>query len=141
MDDKYQEIQPEEINGANRGPLMDTLGIRFTHLSPGRSEAIMTVTRNVCQPFGLLHGGASLALAESVAGQGSLILCSPDEAAAGVQVSGNHVSPAREGDRVKAVGTLIHQGRSTHIWNVDIFTSAGGLVSTVRVVNTIIKRR
>lgn len=141
MDDKYQEIQPEEINGANRGTLMDTLGIHFTHLSPGRSEAIMTVTRNVCQPFGLLHGGASLALAESVAGQGSLILCSPDEAAAGVQVSGNHVSPAREGDRVKAVGTLIHQGRSTHIWNVDIFTSAGGLVSTVRVVNTIIKRR
>ena len=141
MDDKYQEIQPEEINGANRGTLMDTLGIRFTHLSPGRSEAIMTVTRNVCQPFGLLHGGASLALAESVAGQGSLILCSPDEAAAGVQVSGNHVSPAREGERVKAVGTLIHQGRSTHIWNVDIFTSAGGLVSTVRVVNTIIKRR
>jgi 1,4-dihydroxy-2-naphthoyl-CoA hydrolase len=141
MDDKYQEIQPEEINGANRGTLMDTLGIRFTHLSPGRSEAIMTVTRNVCQPFGLLHGGASLALAESVAGQGSLILCSSDEAAAGVQVSGNHVSPAREGDRVKAVGTLIHQGRSTHIWNVDIFTSAGGLVSTVRVVNTIIKRR
>lgn len=86
-------------------------------------------------------GGATLALAESVAGQGSLALCAPDEVAAGIQVSGNHVSPAKEGDQVKAVGTLIHQGRSSHVWNIDIFTSAGRLVSTVRVVNSILKRK
>ena len=137
MDDKTQH----PINTAYRGTLMETLDITFTHLSPGHTEAVMPVGKRVCQPFGLLHGGASLALAESVAGQGSLILCEPDEVAAGVHVSGNHVSPAKEGDQVKAVGTLIHQGRTTHIWNVDIFTSAGKLVSTVRVVNSILKRR
>ncbi|HBF96626.1 MAG TPA: Cof-type HAD-IIB family hydrolase, partial [Porphyromonadaceae bacterium] len=85
--------------------------------------------------------GATLALAESVAGQGSLTLCAPDEMAAGIQVSGNHISPAKEGDQVHAVGTLVHQGRSSHIWNIDIFTSAGRLVSTVRVVNSILKRK
>ena len=137
MDDKTQH----PVNDAYRGTLMDTLGITFTHRSPGHVEAVMQVDKRVCQPFGLLHGGATLALAESVAGEGSLILCEPDEVPAGVQVSGNHVSPAKEGDQVKAVGTLIHQGRSSHVWNIDIFTSAGRLVSTVRVVNSILKRK
>ncbi len=137
MNDKTQHPS----NTTYQGTLMDTLGITFTRLSPGRTEAVMPVEKRVCQPFGLLHGGATLALAESVAGQGSLILCEPGEVAAGIQVSGNHVSSAKEGDTVHAIGTIIHQGRSMHVWNVDIFTSAGRLVSTVRVTNSILKRR
>lgn len=121
--------------------LMDTLGISFIHLSPGRVEAVMPVEKRVCQPFGLLHGGASLALAESVAGQGSLAVCEADEIPVGVQVSGNHVSSVKEGDEVRAVGTLLHKGRSTHVWNVDILASDGKLVSSVRVVNNLVKKR
>lgn len=146
MDDKIKypspkALSPEEINAAHSHTLMGTLGITFTHLSPGRIEAEMAVEKRSCQPFGLLHGGATLALAESVAGQGSMMLCGKDEVAAGVQVSCNHVSSAREGDSVHAVGTLLHQGRSSHIWNVDIFTSAHKLISTVRVTNSILTRR
>lgn len=146
MDDKIKypspkALSPEEINAAHSHTLMGTLGITFTHLSPGRIEAEMAVEKRSCQPFGLLHGGATLALAESVAGQGSMMLCGKDEVAAGVQVSCNHVSSAREGDSVHAVGTLLHQGRSSHIWNVDIYTSAHKLVSTVRVTNSILTRR
>ncbi|MDD2314813.1 MAG: PaaI family thioesterase, partial [Proteiniphilum sp.] len=121
--------------------LMETLGIEFTLLSPGRVEAVMPVGKHVCQPFGILHGGATLALAESIAGQGSLLLCEADEIPAGIQVSCNHVSSAREGDKVRAVGTIIHRGRSTHVWNIDIFTASGKLVSSVRVVNSILKKR
>jgi len=134
-------LSPDEINAANTHTLMGTLGIVFTRLSPGHIEAEMPVEKRSCQPFGILHGGATLALAESVAGQGSMILCGEDEVAAGVQVSCNHISSAREGDMVHAVGTLIHQGRSSHVWNVDIHTSAGRLVSSVRVANSILKRR
>ena len=134
-------LTPEEVNTANTHTLMGTLGIAFTHLSPGRIEAEMPVEKRACQPFGILHGGATLALAESVAGQGSMILCGEDEVAAGVQVSCNHISSAREGDKVHAVGTIIHQGRTSHVWNVDIHTSAGRLVSSVRVANSILKRR
>ena len=146
MDDKIKypspkALSPEEINAAHSHTLMGTLGITFTHLSLGRIEAEMAVEKRSCQPFGLLHGGATLALAESVAGQGSMMLCGKDEVAAGVQVSCNHVSSAREGDSVHAVGTLLHQGRSSHIWNVDIYTSAHKLVSTVRVTNSILTRR
>lgn len=129
------------INDTYLGTLMDTLGITFTHLSTNRIEAVMSVEKRICQPFGLLHGGATLALAESVAGQGSMLLCESDEVAAGIQVSGNHVSSAKEGDEVHAVGTIIHKGRSMHIWNVDISASSGKLVSSVRVVNSIIKKR
>jgi len=134
-------LSPDEINAANTHTLMGNLGIVFTRLSPGHIEAEMPVEKRSCQPFGILHGGATLALAESVAGQGSMILCGEDEVAAGVQVSCNHISSAREGDMVHAVGTLIHQGRSSHVWNVDIHTSAGRLVSSVRVANSILKRR
>lgn len=134
-------LSPDEINAANTHTLMGTLGIVFTRLSPGHIEAEMPVEKRSCQPFGILHGGATLALAESVAGQGSMILCGEDEVVAGVQVSCNHISSAREGDMVHAVGTLIHQGRSSHVWNVDIHTSAGRLVSSVRVANSILKRR
>ncbi|HAR37675.1 MAG: hypothetical protein A2W86_04445 [Bacteroidetes bacterium GWD2_45_23] len=121
--------------------LMETLGIEFTLLSPERTEAVMPVGKHVCQPFGILHGGATLALAESVAGQGSLLLCETDEVPAGIQVSCNHVSSAREGDKVRAVGTIIHKGRTIHVWNIDIFTASDKLVSSVRVVNSILKKR
>ena len=100
----------------------------------------MPVDNRTRQPFGVLHGGATLALAETVAGMGSLLLCKSDEIVAGMQVSGNHISTAHEGDTVRAVGTIIHRGRSTHVWNVDIYTSTAKLVSTIRVTNSILDK-
>ena len=101
----------------------------------------MPVDQRTRQPFGILHGGASLALAETVAGLGSMVACQPDETVVGMQVSGNHISSAHEGDTVRAVATAVHLGRSSHVWNVDIFTSTGKLVSSVRVVNSVTKRK
>lgn len=100
----------------------------------------MPVDHRTSQPFGMLNGGASLALAEIVAGHGSMSLCREGEYACGVQVSGNHLSAVPVGGKVFATGKLIHRGRSSHIWNIDITTPQGELVSTVRVVNFILKR-
>lgn len=69
-----------------------------------------------------------------------MILARPDETVVGMQVSGNHISSAHEGDTVRAVATVIHAGRSSHVWNVDIFTSTGKLVSSIRVLNAVIKK-
>ena len=101
----------------------------------------MPVDERTRQPFGILHGGATLALGETVAGLGSMVLCSADEIVVGMQVSGNHVSSAHEGDTVRAVGTIIHKGHTSHVWNVDVFTSTGKLVSSIRVINSILKKR
>lgn len=135
------EIPLDALNAQSAGTLMGNLGIQYTFASPERVEATMPVDHRNRQPFGILHGGASLALAETVAGLGSLVACKPDETVVGMQVSGNHVSSAHEGDTVRAVCTPVHLGRSSHVWNVDIFTSTGKLVSSVRVINAVMKKR
>jgi uncharacterized protein (TIGR00369 family) len=140
------EIRPadvplDKLNERGKHALMGNLGIQYTYASEGRVEATMPVDERTRQPFGILHGGATLALAETVAGLGSMILAKPDEIVVGMQVSGNHMSSAHEGDTVRAVGTIIHRGRSSHVWNVDIFTSTDKLVSSVRVVNSIIQKK
>ena len=135
------EVPLDLLNERARHALMGNLGIQYTYASDERVEATMPVDYRTRQPFGILHGGATLALAEPVAGLGSMIICEPDEIVAGMQVSGNHISSAHEGDTVRAVATIVHKGRSSHVWNVDVFTSTNKLVSSIRVVNSVIKKR
>ena len=119
----------------------EVLGIEFISVEEGLVKATMPVDHRTCQPFGILNGGASLALAEMVAGHGSVPLCSPNEMPCGIQVRANHVGMVRIGSYVLATGQLIHRGRTTHIWNVDITSPEGKLISTARIVNQIVKRR
>ena len=138
---KTTEIPLDQLNAQGKHALMGNLGIQYTYISYDRVEATMPVDERTRQPFGILHGGATLALAETVAGLGSMLLAKPDEMVVGMQVSGNHMSSAHEGDTVRAVGTIIHKGRSSHVWDVNIYTSTDKLVSSVRVVNSILKTR
>lgn len=135
------EVPLDLLNERARHALMGNLGIQYTYASDERVEATMPVDYRTRQPFGILHGGAALALAETVAGLGSMIICESDEIVVGMQVSGNHISSAHEGDTVRAVATIVHKGRSSHVWNVDVFTSTNKLVSSIRVVNSVIKKR
>ena len=135
------EVPLDLLNERARHALMGNLGIQYTYASDERVEATMPVDYRTRQPFGILHGGATLALAETVAGLGSMIICESDEIGVGMQVSGNHISSAHEGDTVRAVATIVHKGRSSHVWNVDVFTSTNKLVSSIRVVNSVIKKR
>ena len=97
--------------------------------------ARMKVDERNRQPFGYLSGGATLALAENVAGVGSSALC-PGRACVGIEVSGSHVKAVSEGDTVTAYARLLHKG--LHVWNVDIKDTSGDLISNVRVTNYII---
>ena len=107
------EVPLDLLNERARHALMGNLGIQYTYASDERVEATMPVDYRTRQPFGILHGGATLALAETVAGLGSMIICEPDEIVVGMQVSGNHISSAHEGDTVRAVATIVHKGRSS----------------------------
>lgn len=138
---RVSDIPLDQLNAQASHALMGNLGIQYTYANKERVEATMPVDQRTRQPFGILHGGATLALAETVAGLGSMIACQPDEVVVGMQVSGNHISSAHEGDTVRAVATIVHQGRSSHVWNVDVFTSTNKLVSSVRVVNSVMKKR
>ena len=101
--------------------------------------ARMKVDERNRQPFGFLSGGASLALAENVAGVGSSSLC-PGCACVGIEVSGSHVKAVVEGDTVTAYARMLHKGTTLHVWNVDIRNTAGDLISNVRVTNYVIKQ-
>lgn len=138
---RESEIPLDALNAQAQTTLMGNLGIQYTYASHERIEATMPVDHRTRQPFGILHGGATLALAETVAGLGSMVICNPDEFVVGMQVSGNHISSAHEGDTVRAVATIVHKGRSSHVWNVDVFTSTGKLVSSIRVMNSVMKRK
>lgn len=132
----------ERINQIiNERPNLSTaLGMEF--LSTPEDDtcmARMRVDERNRQPFGFLSGGASLALAENVAGVGSSSLC-PNYVCVGIEVSGSHVQAVIEGDTVTAYARLLHKGRTLHVWNVDIKNTAGELISNVRVTNYIIKQ-
>ncbi len=121
-----------------RPNLSTALGMEF--LSTSEDDvcmARMKVDERNRQPFGFLSGGASLALAENVAGVGSSSLC-PGKMCVGIEVSGSHVRAVSEGDTVTAIARLQHQGSTLHVWNVEIRNSAGELISTVRVTNYVI---
>ncbi len=102
--------------------------------------AKMQVDERNRQPFGFLSGGASLALAENVAGVASSALC-PGCACVGIEVSGSHVKAVLEGDTVTAYARLLHKGKTLHVWQVDIKDTAMELISSVSVTNYIIKQK
>ncbi|MBQ8172358.1 MAG: PaaI family thioesterase [Mailhella sp.] len=120
--------------------LHEVMGMELLPSAPGEACARMAVTHTVCQPFGFLSGGASLALAETLAGYGSLSLCEEGEVPLGVQVSANHVHAVPLGGEVRATARLLSKSRTLHVWNVDIVDGEGRLVSTSRVTNCIKKR-
>lgn len=124
----------------NSKPNLSTaLGMEFISTAEDDTcMARMKVDERNRQPFGFLSGGASLALAENVAGVGSSALC-PDCACVGIEVSGSHVKAVAEGDTVTAHARLLNRGTTLHVWNVDIRNTAGELISSVRVTNYIVK--
>ena len=133
----------ERINQLiNERPNLSTaLGMEFISTAEDDTcMARMKVDERNRQPFGFLSGGASLALAENVAGVGSSALC-PGCACVGIDVSGSHVKAVVEGDVVTAYARLLHQGSTLHVWNVDIKDTAGDLISNVRVTNYIVRQK
>jgi uncharacterized protein (TIGR00369 family) len=120
--------------------LAEHLGIELVELGPGRVIATMPVDERTRQPFGILHGGASVALAETVASLGAWRSVDRERfAAVGLEINANHLRAKRDGI-VTAVGTPVHQGRTTQVWNIEIRDEAGRLVCVARCTMAIVPR-
>jgi uncharacterized protein (TIGR00369 family) len=132
---------PEVINEALKDSLIGNLRIKIEKTDKGEVVASMPVCPQTSRPGGILHGGASLAMAETIAGLGTMLLVDLREFdVRGMQVSANHTGSMREGT-VWATAKIIHQGNKTHIWNVDLRDEEGRLISTARVTNIIVKKK
>lgn len=122
---------------------METLEIKYTDVSldPPMLKATMPVNPRVHQPAGLLHGGATAALAESLGSASSFMLIDREKfSVVGIELSCNHVRSKTDGV-VEATATVIHQGRSTHLWEIEVRDEAGKLISHCKLTNMVIPKR
>lgn len=117
------------------------LGIEMVELGVERVVATMPVDDRTRQPFGLLHGGASIALAETVASFGAAVHIDRERfSAVGLEINGNHVRAKTDGV-VRATGVPVHLGRSTQVWSIEIADEQGRLVCVSRCTMAIVERR
>lgn len=134
------DISMEELNSINKNTMMEWMGIEYIEAGDGYLKARMPVDKRTFQPMKILHGGANLALAETVAGFGSSLIVDMEVyEVRGAQVSANHIGVAREGFAI-AEGKLIHKGKNTHVWNIDITDETGRALSICRITNFIVKK-
>lgn len=121
--------------------LIHALGIEVTTLEKGHVIATMPVDERTRQPFGLLHGGASVALAETVASVGAFALVDQTtEAVVGLEINANHIRGKRDG-MVTATGTVLHQGKTTMVWDIKITDEENKLICVSRCTMAVIKRK
>ena len=118
-----------------------TLGIEMLELTPQRVVATMPVDQRTRQPFGILHGGASVALAETVASFGAVTLIDRDrQVAVGQEINANHLRPKLEGV-VTATGVPVHVGRNSQVWSIEIRDEQGKLVCISRCTMAVVEKK
>ena len=120
--------------------LMETLEIEFTEVGEDYLKAKMPVNPRVHQPMGLLHGGASVALAESVGSAASLMFVDVSKyEVRGIEISANHLKSKREGT-VFAIAKIIHKGRTIHLWEIKITDEQDNLISLCKLTNIVLPK-
>lgn len=137
-----KQVSLDVVNSMNKNTLMEALGIECVEIGSDYIISRMPVDHRTHQPMGLLHGGASMALIESIGSMGSTLLIDLEkEVSVGLEINANHVSGIRSG-YVRAVGKIIHAGNRTHIWQVDIHNEeTNKLVCTGRLTVMIIQKK
>jgi uncharacterized protein (TIGR00369 family) len=129
----------EELNSDRAGTLLEHLGIEFTEIGDDFIRGTMPVDGRTLQPYGLLHGGASVALAETLGSTGATLCVDTKEyQCVGQEINANHLRAARTG-LVTGTARPVHLGRRTQVWIIDIVNAAGKLVCTSRLTVAVIR--
>jgi 1,4-dihydroxy-2-naphthoyl-CoA hydrolase len=129
------------FNKMCKNTLMETLAIRFTDIGDDFVVAKMPVNSKVHQPYGLLHGGATVALAESVGSAASAYFVDSQKfIVKGIEISANHLKSVKDGV-VTATAKMIHKGRTTHLWEIRIVNEKNELVSLCKLTNIILEKK
>jgi len=135
------DISPEQLNLLNKNNLGEHLGIVFTELGDNYIKATMPVDHRTQQPYGLLHGGASVALAETIGSVASAMVIDTDKnICVGLDINANHVRGVRSGF-VTGIAKPVHIGSSTHVWEIKIYDEQEKLVCISRLTVSILAKR
>lgn len=134
-----ESLTVERLNAVNQGNMAETLGIQFTEVGDRFLEATMPVDRRTRQPAGLLHGGASVALAETLGSVASATIVGPDNMIVGLEINANHLRAKREGV-VTGRAEPLHVGKRTHVWDVKLRDEDGRLLCVSRLTVAILPK-
>jgi len=134
-----QAAELEKINALNAGSMVEHLGMRITDIGDDYLRGTMPVDARTKQPFGLLHGGASVALAESLGSLAGTMCLDANEMAVGIDINANHVRAITEGV-VTGTARPLHLGRSTQVWEIRIEDERGKLVCISRLTLAVVPR-
>jgi 1,4-dihydroxy-2-naphthoyl-CoA hydrolase len=130
----------EELNSSRPGTLIEHIGIEFTEIGDDFIRGTMPVDGRTRQPYGLLHGGASVALAETLGSTGAaMCVDSKEYQCVGQEINANHVRAVRTG-LVTGTARPVHLGGRTQVWSIDIVNESGKLVCTSRLTMAVIRR-
>jgi len=132
-----QHADLEAMNAWSRRTLMHALDIRITELGDDYLRGTMPVDDRTRQPYGILHGGASVALAETLGSTAAMLCCEDGRAAVGLEINANHLRAVREGT-VTGTARPIHIGRSTQVWEIRIENEAGDLTCVSRLTMAVV---
>lgn len=132
-----REATLEQLNLRSQNTMVDHIGIRFTVLAEDRIEAVMAVDQRTRQPFGLLHGGASVVLAETLGSMAGYLCTEGEQQVVGLEINANHLRAAREGE-VRGVCRSVHLGRRHQVWQIEIFDNNNRLCCTSRLTTAVI---
>lgn len=128
------------LNSMNKNTLMETLSIEFVDVDENMVKAKMPVNAKVHQPYGILHGGATAALAETVGSCASaLFIDTKSKIVKGIELSINHLKSKKEGT-VFGIAKPIHKGRTTHLWEIRIEDEAQNLISLCKLTNIVLDK-
>lgn len=131
----------DALNASSRNTAMAALGIVFTEIGPDYVRGTMPVDARTHQPYGLLHGGASVLLAETLGSSAGNLCVGDDTMVVGIEINANHLQGVREG-RVTGTARAVHVGRSTQVWEIRIEDDASGrLVCISRLTLAVVPRR
>ena len=128
-------------NKVSKNTLMQTLNIEYIDAGPDYLVASMPVNSSVHQPMGLLHGGATVALAESVGSAASMLFVNSEVSEVrGIEIAANHLKAKRDGI-VTATARIVHKGRSIHLWEIRVVDENNHLISLCKLTNMVLPKR
>ena len=136
----FKSLTPEELTQRGKNTLSDFLDIRFTDVGDDTITATMPASARSKQPLGIVHGGANVVLAETLASTAAnAVVDSSRFYCVGLEINANHIRPVREG-MLTAVTRPIHLGRTTQIWQIDIFNDEGKQTCVSRMTAAVVPR-
>src|SRR6185503_17506420 len=136
-----QQLTPDDVNAMSSNTMMATLGIRISEIGDDYVRGTLPVDARTHQPYGLLHGGASVALAESLGSLAAMLTLDPAvEAAVGLDINANHVRGVKSGI-VTGTARALHIGRSTQVWEIRIEDERQKLVCISRLTVAVVPRQ